>query len=220
MKDTNKINYFSLLRCNVMMNLSGRLTPLNYFKNNTEDFTINIGSQSGSFADINSDITEHPNLDVLSSVLNIPFRQETFSKVYFTEVLEHLPKNSESVALSEICLILKKDGLLILSTPNDFGPWKYLDPAFYLVGHRHYKKEKLSQLIEAAGFKTQVIFTGGGFWEILGNLLYSFILYPLKRILGSKRVPSAFPLIDKQSSREFRFIKDDGGSGLFAICRK
>ena len=147
-----------------MERLSGRLTPLNYFKPSQAGLTINIGSQEKRFADVNIDIKRSVTLEVVASVLNLPFRQGVFAGAYFTEVLEHLPAGSERTALAEIYSILRSGGSLIMSVPNR-GVWTFLDPVYYIQGHRHYAKSEVCRLLEEEGLTIKAVFPSGGVWD-------------------------------------------------------
>ena len=57
-----------------------------------------------------------------TSVLNLPFSDETFDNIVAMEILEHV-ENVEA-ALSEIRRVLKKDGLFIMTTPDNSILWK------------------------------------------------------------------------------------------------
>jgi 2-polyprenyl-3-methyl-5-hydroxy-6-metoxy-1,4-benzoquinol methylase len=48
----------------------------------------------------------------------LPYDDNSFDAVYFTEVLEHIALKDPLEVLSDLRRVLKKDGLLILSTPN------------------------------------------------------------------------------------------------------
>lgn len=72
------------------------------------------------------------------TALNVPFGNNNFDIVVMWEVLEHLPKNTEIESFREISRILKSDGSLFLSTPNRTFWSCILDPAWWLIGHRHY----------------------------------------------------------------------------------
>jgi SAM-dependent methyltransferase len=207
----------SMYHKKTILHLSGRLTPLNYLQI-PEGLTINIGSKNNTYTDVNIDVKRSQTLTVVASVLNLPFKQDTFSGAYFTEVLEHLPKNSEPTALSEIKRILKKNGALILSTPNDKGAWMYLDPAYYISGHRHYDKTAVCKLIEETGLTVKTSFTAGGTWELFGNIIYCFMLFPVKKIF--KHGLNAIDYLDKKAGNEFTSIKIDGGIGIFVYAVK
>ena len=51
----------------------------------------------------------------------LPFGDESFDIVVFSEVLEHLTLSAIDVVLNEIHRVLKKGGILLLSTPNLFS---------------------------------------------------------------------------------------------------
>jgi len=105
-----------------------------------------------------------------------------FDKVIFNEVIEHLPHGTELNALKEINRILKKGGTLLLSTPNDNPLSKLSDPEWWVKGHRHYKKERIAQLLEKSGFKVEREFVGGGYLQSLA--MPFFYLLCILRIYG------------------------------------
>lgn len=195
---------------------SGRLAPLDYFKL-PQGLTINIGSKENRLSAIGMDVKRNATLDVIASVLNTPFKDGVFTGVYFTEVLEHLPKGSEQIALSEIHRILRKGGTLIMSTPNR-GVWTYMDPAYYLSGHRHYAKNKVCKLLEKTGVTVKASFTGGGVWLIFSNLVYCFMLWPIKKMFGHGA--SSIASLEKKAADEFRLFKFEGGSEIFVYAVK
>jgi predicted SAM-dependent methyltransferase len=198
--------------------------PIKYFslKENNQ-LTLNIGSKESRFSDVNVDLQINPNLDVCASALNLPFKEAVFREVFFTEVMEHLPLGSEKKALTEIHRVLGFNGQLVMSVPNDFGVWKFFDPAFYLEKHRHYRRKTVLRLMKDAGLKIVQVFTSGGLWEILSNLIYCFWFYPAKRLLGYNLDVRGFPLpryIDKKVQAEFKKIKGEDGTNLFVIATK
>src|SRR5262249_11960126 len=65
----------------------------------------------------------------VASVLNLPFRDETFDSISMLEVIEHLPAGSERQALTEVRRTLTADGTLLLSTPNNHIISIVMDPA-------------------------------------------------------------------------------------------
>lgn len=82
----------------------------------------------------------------------LPFRDGTFDVVLLLDVLEHLPLNSENKALSEVYRVLKPNGILILSTPNKNILSILFDPAFFILGHRHYSLSKIKHLLKGSNF--------------------------------------------------------------------
>jgi SAM-dependent methyltransferase len=101
-----------------------------------------------------------------------PYPDETFSLVFFCEILEHLPLDPVN-ALAEIHRVLSKpDGVLVLSTPNPSrsenlvkmlqGENVYEPLSGYGVHGRHnreYTVSELSELLDDLGFDVDRIFT-------------------------------------------------------------
>ncbi|RLG14617.1 MAG: hypothetical protein DRN71_02855 [Candidatus Nanohalarchaeota archaeon] len=110
-----------------------------------------------------------------ASALNLSqFKNNYFDLVTLFDVIEHIPKNTEMKCLLEVKRVLKKNGELIISTPNSSFFSNLLDPAWYF-GHRHYSKNKLNQILNKSGFKCVEYTYGGGFYEIFAMiLLYIF----------------------------------------------
>jgi 2-polyprenyl-3-methyl-5-hydroxy-6-metoxy-1,4-benzoquinol methylase len=109
---------------------------------------------------------------VASPEEKLPFEDENFDSVYCTEVIEHL--YDTAVALKEITRVLKKEGLLFISTPYHgflknllitiFGFEKHFDP---LGSHiRFFTKDALVKLLEEEGFFVEKIHYLGRFFPI------------------------------------------------------
>ena len=107
---------------------------------------------------------------VVADALSLPFEDGVFDTIVSWEVLEHLPKNSEQKYFSEVKRVLKKDGVFYFSTPKDFIIAKLSDPAWWLMGHRHYNVNNLSNIIEKGGLSIEKSEIRGGIWEIIGAL--------------------------------------------------
>ena len=105
---------------------------------------------------------------LVSTADSLPIKNESADLVLMLDVIEHVPKNGEIDALKEAKRILKKGGVLLLTTPYDYFFSNILDPAWYL-GHRHYSLIKISKLVEKAGFRVQKL-------EIKGGLITSIHL--------------------------------------------
>lgn len=75
-----------------------------------------------------------------ASITQLPFSNETFDLVVSFETIEHIAQENEM--LNEIIRVLKNNGQLILSTPNDWGVGE-LAP-FHV---RSYTLEKLEQTL-------------------------------------------------------------------------
>lgn len=116
-----------------------------------------------------------------SIVDDTPFKKGEFDMVLFFMVIEHIPKGTELKALKNINYVLKKGGNLFLTTMNSNLISNLFDPAYFLVGHRHYSKKHLKDLLSKAGFKIQEVNYNGSFFTIL----YTWILYFFKHVLRS-----------------------------------
>lgn len=104
-----------------------------------------------------------PNVDFrIGNALETGLPDSLSDIVVLFDVIEHLPKLSEAKALDEIRRILKKGGVLLLSTPYNHFLNNILDPAWYF-GHRHYSLGKITELLGGSGFKIDKI-------EIKGKL--------------------------------------------------
>lgn len=106
----------------------------------------------------------------IGGALKLPFKDNYFDTVVAWEVIEHIPKNTEHRMLKEVHRVLKKNGVLYLSTPYNSFFSTFLDPAFWLIGHRHYSKEKLIRLGEGCGFKVSEIYIKGNIWSLFALL--------------------------------------------------
>jgi len=117
------------------------------------------------------------------SATNLPFEDNFFDTVVNTEVLEHIPIDTENMMFSEISRVLKKDGVVYLTTPYDSFWSKYTDPAFYLQGHRHYSLSKVRNYAENNKLKVEILKPLNGFWE----LLHLYNLYISKWVFRRER---------------------------------
>lgn len=96
----------------------------------------------------------------------------TFDTVIFLDVIEHVPKYKEGVALSFFRKLLKPDGVLIVSTMRShmLNP---IDPA-WMLGHRHYSKRKLEGILKKSGYRIgENLEIGNLYWDL--DMLYFYI---------------------------------------------
>lgn len=135
---------------------------------------------------------------------NIPVKKESCDIAVLFDVIEHVPVNSENKVFKEINRILKKNGVLLLSTPFNQLINNILDPAWYF-GHRHYSKELISELLEKLGFKIKTIEVRGSIWAPL----YMIWFYINKWILGD--------LIKNFKWLEDKYDKSYKGVGIHTI---
>ena len=107
----------------------------------------------------------------------LSFGSGFFDKICFLEVIEHLPKDMENMALKEINRLLKINGILILSTPNNNFFCKFADPAYWVIGHRHYDFDFIKEILVNNGFEIEHFEYGGRWIETLTIPFFSFFWY-------------------------------------------
>ena len=156
-------------------------------------------------------------------LLRTPFEDE-FDVVCMFDVLEHVP--DEKLALENVKIMLKKNGLLVLSLPAHMWLWSTVDEA---SGHKkRYNRKELLQLMDESGFEVQY---SSYFFIFIVPLLYfralmnrknkgknitemntgSFINnFPNKVLLGITRL----------ENRLRRFLPDFFGGSILMIARK
>lgn len=147
----------------------------------------------------------------VAGALKLPFEDDYFDTVVAWEVIEHIPKETESKMFKEVSRVLKRNGAFYLSTPYDSLISKYLDPAWWLIGHRHYSKKKLIELGEKQKFKIAEIYVKGGIW----NLVNVLDMYISKWIFRRKQ------FFEKEiSKKEAKEFKKEGFMGIFVKYKK
>lgn len=147
----------------------------------------------------------------VGGALKLPFKDNYFDTAVAWEVIEHIPENKENQMFKEVNRVLKKEGEFYLSTPNAALFSKYLDPAFYLVSHRHYDLISLIHFGEINRLYLEKA-------KILGSLWTSVVVlnfYISKWILRRK------PLFDDFfRKKETDDYKKDGFYNIFAKFKK
>lgn len=150
----------------------------------------------------------------------LPFEENTFDKIIFSEVLEHLESDRE--ALNEIYRVLRPGGTVCLTVPNENYPL-FWDPLNWVrerlrLGHfnpkntvlggvwsydhkRLYSPGAIRGLVEDAGFKVLEI-------EALTHYCFPFNYHVLR--LGKLFYSSLpVPLRMKESMEKFEWKKED-----------
>ena len=146
------------------------------------------------------------------TALDIPAKDKSFDLVVMFDVIEHIPKGTEMIALKEIKRSLKPQGILILSAPLRFWLTNIMDPAWYF-GHRHYNEIQLGRILKETGFKIEKIEKRGGFFEMISAIF----LYIFKWIFR-REVP--FKKFLEQKRDEEYLVKKDGFMTIYirATC--
>jgi len=183
----------------------------------SDGFSLSVGSKSTKLADVNVDPNKGARPDIVATVFHLPFGPELFDTILFTDVLQYLPVNTESLAFSEMKRCLKRSGHLVLSVPNAIGVFTLLDPDRWLLGNHPYTVEKISRIIVGNGWRIEHLTVSGGIWEAIGLLIYYLIEYPLSRILR-REVPGPLGLSEMADTQYNRM----SGSGytIFMVCSR
>jgi SAM-dependent methyltransferase len=151
---------------------------------------------------------------LMASVLDLPFRDETFDLVAMWEVIEHIPPGTERQAISEIRRVLTSCGAFLLSTPNRNFISNIMDPAFFLMGHRHYDVRGIVKLITDIGFSVKQC-TIRGRWS---TLIATNIFYFNKHVLR-KKGGKLHKFFEGKSENEFN-SKKTGVANIFIAAKK
>jgi SAM-dependent methyltransferase len=106
----------------------------------------------------------------VGSASGLPLSDGSVDTVVCWEVLEHLPQGSEPAAFAEFRRVLRPGGALYLSTPYASWRARVFDPAWWLIGHRHYHLDQLERLIRDAGLEPDLLETRGRGWQIVAIL--------------------------------------------------
>lgn len=99
-------------------------------------------------------------IDIVSDIVKIPVKGESFDSVLCVEVFEHLPRPID--ALKELSRITKKRGTLILTAP--FASLTHYSPYFFYSGFSpNFYKENLPKY----GFEIEKIYTYGNYFDFI-----------------------------------------------------
>lgn len=110
-------------------------------------------------------------IDIVSDIIDMPVKDDSFDAVLCTEVLEHLPYPEK--AIQEFSRIIRKDGVLLLTAP--FCSLTHFAPYHYCTGFNIFWYEKH---LEEHGFKLLEKECNGDY--------YSYILQEIKRMIHLK----------------------------------
>lgn len=124
----------------------------------------------------------------IGSANRLSFEKNVFDVVVLLDVIEHVLPGTEEDCFKEINRVLKRNGRLILATPNKHLLSILLDPAFFILGHRHYSINDLEIKLKRSGFLTEKVFIVGGSLYLLNHIFElcqkhffgSHITYPKK----------------------------------------
>ncbi len=169
-----------------------------------------VGIDPGAEA-VNYAKQKFPTVKFMAGTLDtIPFTKNSFDTVTLFDVIEHLPVNTEVRTLKKIYSVLKPNGYLIITTPNNHFLSILLDPAFFLLGHRHYSQSALRDILNKSNFKIEKSFSYGNLATLLDgimDLVEKYILHKRTHLRS---------LIQNKSSES----KDSGFASVCVIAKK
>lgn len=171
---------------------------------------------------IGVDMREGKGVDIVADAHNLPFENEKFDIILCTEVLEHL--HSPQIAISEMHRVLKKSGLLILTTrfvyplhdsPNDY--WRFTKYGLQNLFKNNWEiikieeeastKDTFAILVQRLGYQT----------HLKGGKLTKALIFLLAKIIC---------LLPSLTKKEFGNIgysieeKNILTSAYYLVCRK
>lgn len=146
------------------------------------------------------------------SAIDIPYKNQSFDIVVSWEVLEHVPVGTEFKMFSEVSRVLKKGGVFLLSTQHNHFFSTLLDPAWWLIGHRHYSTQAVKEFALKNGFKVNKLYVKGSYFSVLGVLN----MYIAKWIFKREKFFKSF--FERKLREEF--AQKNGFYDLFLVCVK
>jgi len=103
----------------------------------------------------------------VGSAIALPFPDGSFDTVVSWEVIEHIPRNNEVQMFAEMKRVLRPGGRIYLSTPYSSFIMNLLDPAFILVGHRHYKPADIERFAKESALTIEAMTVKGGILDAI-----------------------------------------------------
>jgi len=105
---------------------------------------------------------DNSKLDIISDIINIPVKNESFDAVMCVEVFEHLPEPIK--AIKEFFRILKPGGKLILTTP--FCSLTHFAPYYFASGYSKYWHK---EILEKNNFEINELSFNGNYFDYLAQ---------------------------------------------------
>lgn len=118
---------------------------------------------------------------VCAGAFQLPFADGVLDTVCLWDVIEHVPRGREPDLLAEIARVLRPRGRFYLSTPCRSFRAVLFDPAYWLIGHRHYTVGRLASLAASCGLQMSATTTRGRAFELVGILNLYFSKWVLRR---------------------------------------
>ncbi len=130
-------------------------------------YAVDVSEQTVRFAtELNKKLGRNVK-GIASLAEKLPFKDNTFDYVFMIEVIEHMPKEVEAKALSEVKRVLKPSGKFVMTTPNYRSAWPIIEyfwsrmnPVDYMEQHINRKNPyTVRKSLAAAGFKVETVRT-------------------------------------------------------------
>ena len=158
--------------------------------------TLDVGCGERKSGEIGVDVRLTPYVDLRASTYLLPFKDETFDRVFMFEVLEHLENPSE--ALREISRVLKHGGTLHGSIPNLYWFGRILRTIMHMeleecyTSHEHINAWTISELrhlVSRSDLKLESYRYGdSGSYRRLGLLVAFFRLNRLLKAIANHQL--------------------------------
>lgn len=145
---------------------------------------------------------------VFADATKLPFGESSFDKIICSEVIEHV-KNDKKV-LKEIHRVLKKGGVMVLSTCNISYPF-FWDPINWFLQHifkthikrgfwsgiwsqhlRMYEKKDVEKLVKEVNFKISVSETLTGWCLPFNHYIINFVARLIAKYIYLDKLPEKF----------------------------
>ena len=129
--------------------------------------------------------TDH--VDIVSDIIDIPVRDNSYDAILCSEVLEHLPY--PELAIKEFARILHRGGVLLLTAP--FCSFTHMSPYHFCTGFNRYWYER--HLVEY-GFEIEEITSNGNYFLFFSQEL-SRLPSVIETYFGKRNKIIYFPII-------------------------
>lgn len=138
--------------------------------------------------DLNFKINKNPYIIIKDAMEGLPFKNDSFSRVFCLEVIEHV--HTPIFLLEEIKRVLKKDGIAVISCPN---PYYYIN----MLNTFFYTKENEGHI---SCFRDQEIFTMCNFLNLkIIRKRKTFATFPPVKGINKINVVSFLPLFSEST---------------------
>ncbi|MDR2971148.1 MAG: class I SAM-dependent methyltransferase [Bacteroidales bacterium] len=156
-------------------------------------------------------------IDIVSDITHIPVPNDSFDVVLCTEVLEHVPDPVS--AIKEFDRILRKDGIMILTTP--FSSYTHQAPYHFYSGlNRYFYQHWFSE-----NYDIEILQSSGNWFELVAfeiNILRGVIeKYTTKKMnLWDRFIKGLLTMRLKHYSRISKNADELGCLGYFVVAKK